>query len=81
MKGNEIGTCFMLDRVNNMQEHKQSPLVVLNEAYMENAHMNVVVPKSRKCRFYLIDKNGLYINVKWTIAVCIHFSVVNESKS
>ena len=29
--------------------------------------MNVVVPKSRKCRFYLIDKNGLYIKVKWLI--------------
>ena len=44
MKGESPGTCLVLDRVNNMQEHKQSPLAVLNEAYTENAHMNVVVP-------------------------------------
>ena len=56
-------------------------LVVLNDRWTENAYLNVVVPKSRKWWFYLIDKNGLYIKVKWTIAVCIHFSVVNESKS
>ena len=33
MKGNEdvVGTCLVLDRVNNMQERKQSSLVVLNE--------------------------------------------------
>ena len=33
MKGNEdvVGTCLVLDRVNNMQERRQSPLVVLNE--------------------------------------------------
>ena len=48
MKGNEIGTCLVLDRVNNMQERRQSPLAVLNQVYTENAHMNVVVPKSRK---------------------------------
>ena len=71
MKGKEVGTCLMLDRVNSMQERRQSPLAMLNEAYTENAHMNVVVPKSRKCRFYLTDKNGLYIKVKWFITVCI----------
>ena len=49
MKGEVAGTCLVLDRVNNMQERRQSPLVVLNEAYMENAHMNVVVPNYRKC--------------------------------
>ena len=80
MKGESLGTCFVLDRVNNMQEHKQSPLTVLNEWYTENAHPSVMEPKSRKWRFYLMDKNGQYIKVKWPITVCIHFSVVNESK-
>ena len=61
MKGNEIGTCLVLDRVNNMQERRQSPLAVLNEAYTENAHMNVVVPKSRKWSFSLTDKTGATI--------------------
>ena len=72
-----LGTCLVLDRVNNMQERKQSPLAILNEQYTENAYLNVVVPKSRKWRFYLTDKNGLYIKVKWPITVCIHFSVVS----
>ena len=26
-----LGTCLVLDRVNNMQERKQSPLAILNE--------------------------------------------------
>ena len=81
MKGEEevTGICLVLNRVNNMQERKQSPLVVLNERYTENAYLNVMVPKSRKWQFYLTDKNGLYIKVKWPITVCIHFSVVNGS--
>ena len=74
-----LGTYLVLDRVNNMQERKQSPLAILNEQYTENTYLNVVVPKSRKWRFYLTDKNGLYIKVKWPITICIHFSVVNES--
>ena len=83
MKGEEeaVGSHLVLDRVNNMQERQQSPLAVLNEGYTENAHLNVAVPKSRKWRFYLTDENGLYIKVKWPITVCIHFSIVNESKS
>ena len=50
MKADEevLGTCLVLDRVNNMQERKQSPLDILNEQYTENAYLNVVVPKSRK---------------------------------
>ena len=55
MKGNEIGTCLVLDRVNNMQERRQSPLAVLNEAYTENAHMNVVVPKKSQM-VILVDR-------------------------
>ena len=55
MKADEevLGTCLVLDRINNMQERKQFPLVILNEQYTENAYLNVVVPKSRKWRFYL----------------------------
>ena len=74
-----IGTCLVLDRVNNMQERRQSPLVVLNEAYTENAHMNVVVPKSRKWSFSLTDKTGATIALSMPITVCIHFHTINES--
>ena len=94
MKGNEIGTCLVLDRVNNMQERRQSPLAVLNEGggssaspgesttphtYTENAHMNVVVPKSRKWSFSLTDKTGATIALPMPITVCIHFHTINES--
>ena len=79
MKGNEIGTCLVLDRVNNMQERRQSPLVVLNQEYTENAHMNVVVPKSRKWCFSLTDKSGATIALSMPITVCIHFHTINES--
>ena len=76
MKGNEIGTCLVLDRVNNMQERRQSPLAVLNQVYTENAHMNVVVPKSRKWCFSLTDKTGATIALPMPITVCIHFHTV-----
>ena len=79
MKRNEIGTCLVLDRVNNMQERRQSPLVVLNEEFTENAHMNVVVPKSRKWSFSLTDKTGATIALSMPITVCIHFHTINES--
>ena len=93
MKGNEIGTCLVLDRVNNMQERRQSPLAVLNEGggssaspgesttphtYTENAHMNVVVPKSRKWSFSLTDKTGATIALSMPITVCIHFHVLQS---
>lgn len=76
LKGNEIGTCLVLDRVNNMQERRQSPLAVLNQVHTENAHMNVVVPKSRKWSFSLTDKSGATIALSMPITVCIHFHTV-----
>ena len=79
MKGESPGTCLVLDRVNNMQERRQSPLVVLNEAYTENAHMNVVVPKSRKWSFSLTDKTGATIALPMPITVCIHFHTVEPN--
>ena len=62
-----------------MQERRQSPLVVLNQEYTENAHMNVVVPKSRKWCFSLTDKSGATIALPMPITVCIHFHTINES--
>ena len=79
MKGDVTGVCLVLDRVNNMQERRQSPLVVLNQEYTENAHMNVVVPKSRKWCFSLTDKSGATIALSMPITVCIHFHTINES--
>ena len=69
---NVIGTAILLDAVNNMQERKQSPLVVVNETYQTN-RLNVVVPKVRKWRFYLTDKEGRYITSRYPIIVSISF--------
>ena len=77
--GDVTGVCLVLDRVNNMQERRQSPLAVLNQVYTENAHMNVVVPKSRKWSFSLTDKTGATIALSMPITVCIHFHTINES--
>ena len=69
---NVIGTAILLDAVNNMQERRQSPLVVVNETYQSN-RLNVVVPKVRKWRFYLTDKEGRYITSRYPIIVSISF--------
>ena len=77
---NVLGTVILLDAVNNMQERRQSPLVVVNETYQSN-RLNVVVPKVRKWRFYLTDKEGNYIHIDYPIRVSISFHVmpkVNE---
>ena len=73
-----LGTCLLLDSVNNMQERRQSPLVVVNETYQSN-RLNVVVPKVRKWRFYLTDKADNYIRIDCPIRVSISFHrVINE---
>ena len=92
--GDVTGVCLVLDRVNNMQERRQSPLAVLNQGggssaspgesttphtYTENAHMNVVVPKSRKWSFSLTDKTGATIALSMPITVCIHFHVLQSN--
>ena len=69
---NVLGTVILLDAVNNMQERRQSPLVVVNETYQSN-RLNVVVPKVRKWRFYLTDKEGNYIHIDYPIRVSISF--------
>ena len=78
MKGQLPGTCLVLDRVNNMQERRQSPLDVLNDAYTEYEPMNVVDPKSRKWSFSLTDKTGATIALSMPITVCIHFHVLQS---
>ena len=74
---NVLGTVILLDAVNNMQERRQSPLVVVNETYQSN-RLNVVVPKVRKWRFYLSDKEGNYIHIDYPIRVSISLHVMPE---
>ena len=64
----------MLDTINNMQERKQSPMICINETYQTD-HFNTVIPKTRKWRFYMTDKEGHYITLKVPMYVSIHFSI------
>lgn len=69
-----LGYCLMLDTINNMQERRQSPMTCINETYQSD-HYNIVVPKTRKWRFYMTDKEGHYITLKVPMYVSIHFSI------
>lgn len=75
------GICLMLDTINNMQEATaagsrglQSPMVCINSTWQSD-HINVVVPKTRKWRFYITNKEGQYISLKTPMFVSIHFSI------
>lgn len=79
-----LGYCLMLDTINNMQESTaagsrglQSPMVCINSTWQSD-HINVVVPKTRKWRFYITNKEGQYISLKTPMFVSIHFSIKKE---
>ena len=69
-----LSPCLMLDTINNMQERRQSPMVCINSTWQSD-HINVVVPKTRKWRFYITNKEGQYISLKTPMFVSIHFSI------
>ena len=81
-----LSPCLMLDTINNMQEGvvtdnsagrkapRQSPMVCINSTWQSD-HINVVVPKTRKWRFYITNKEGQYISLKTPMFVSIHFSI------
>lgn len=79
-----IGSCLVLDAINNMQEGsyervaRQSPMTCINETYMSD-YFNTVIPKNRKWRFSITDKQGNYITLKAPLFVSIHFSIHNRS--
>lgn len=79
-----LSPCLMLDTINNMQEATtagsrglQSPMVCINSTWQSD-HINVVVPKTRKWRFYITNKEGQYISLKTPMFVSIHFSIKKE---
>lgn len=81
-----LGTCLLLDILNNNVEQKQgvfnslgnsfipSPMVCINKTYQSD-HFNTVIPKTRKWRFYMMNKAGQYISLKTPLIVSIHFSI------
>ena len=81
-----LGTCLLLDVINNNVEQKQgivnslgnsfipSPMVCINKTYQSD-YFNTVIPKTRKWRFYIMNKAGQYISLKRPLIVSIHFSI------
>ena len=81
-----LGTCLLLDAINNSVEQKQgifnslgnsfvySPMVCINKTYQSD-HFNTVIPKTRKWRFFMMNKAGQYISLKTPLIVSIHFSI------
>ena len=74
-----VGYCLMLDTINNMQERSQSPMTCINEVWQSD-HFNTVIPKTRKWRFYMTDKEGHYITLKVPMYVSIHFSIKSKDR-
>ncbi len=66
-----IGSCIVLDTINNMQERKQSPLIVINDVYQSDK-VNIMVPKTSKWRFFVTDKEGnrMKLNRRVTMNLC-----------
>ena len=72
---------------------KQSPMVCINETYQTD-HFNrvetigfnpavpqgLLIPKTRKWRFYMTDKEGHYITLKVPMYVSIHFSIKSKDR-
>ena len=50
--------CLMLDKVNNMNEYKQSYLIKMNDSKYQHDTINVLIPASNKWIFTVADNNG-----------------------
>lgn len=68
---------------------RQSPMICINEGVAtgnsavqstvwQSDHFNTVIPKTRKWRFYMTDKEGHYITLKVPMYVSIHFSIKSK---
>ena len=55
---NDQEFCFMLDKVNNMNERKQSYLIKMNDSKYQHDTINVLVPASNKWIFTIADNDG-----------------------
>ena len=69
--------CLMLDKVNNMNEHKQSYLIKMNDSKYQHDTINVVVPASNKWIFTLADVNGNIIQSECPLIISL---IINETK-
>ena len=79
MKENENDQefCLMLDKVNNMNEYKQSYLIKMNDSKYQHDTINVLVPASNKWIFTVADNNGNIIRSDSSLIISL---LINETK-
>ena len=69
--------CLMLDKVNNMNEYKQSYLIKMNDSKYQHDIINVLVPCSNKWIFTVADNNGNIIRSDSSLIISL---LINETK-
>ena len=79
MKENENDQefCLMLDKVNNINERKQSYLIKMNDSKYQHDTINVLVPCSNKWIFTIADNNGNIIRSDSSLIISL---LINETK-
>ena len=75
--GNNQEFCLMLDKVNNMNEYKQSYLIKMNDSKYQHDTINVLVPASNKWIFTVADNNGNIIRSDSSLIISL---IINETK-
>ena len=75
--GNNQEFCLMLDKVNNMNEYKQSYLIKMNDSKYQHDTINVLVPASNKWIFTIADNNGNIIRSDSSLIISL---LINETK-
>ena len=80
MKENENDQefCLMLDKVNNMNERKQSYLIKMNDSKYQHDTINVLVPASNKWIFTIADNDGNIIRSESTLIISL---IIKEGKN
>ena len=74
---NDQEFCLMLDKVNNMNEYKQSYLIKMNDSKYQHDTINVLVPCSNKWIFTVADNNGNIIRSDSSLIISL---LINETK-
>ena len=74
---NDQEFCLMLDKVNNMNEYKQSYLIKMNDSKYQHDTINVLVPASNKWIFTVADNNGNIIRSNSSLIISL---LINETK-
>ena len=74
---NDQEFCLMLDKVNNMNEYKQSYLIKMNDSKYQHNTINVLVPASNKWIFTVADNNGNIIRSDSSLIISL---LINETK-